>query len=78
MHIASSARRHGFGRRRIEEAMARATLIESLRSPRYDEAHIRWIGRDGRGIEVEIIAVVLPDLLLVIHCMPTSYRRRST
>lgn len=28
-----------------------------------------------RGVELEIIAVVLPDKLLIIHVMPTSYRR---
>ena len=34
-----------------------------------------WIGTDDRGVELEIVAVVLPDLYLVIHVMPTELRR---
>lgn len=34
-----------------------------------------WVGPDDRGIELEIVAVVLPDELLVIHVMPTALRR---
>jgi hypothetical protein len=30
---------------------------------------------DDRGIELEIIAVELPDMWLVIHVMPTALRR---
>jgi len=36
---------------------------------------IRFVGLDDRGEEIEIVAVVLPGLLLVIHAMPTRYRR---
>ena len=34
-----------------------------------------FIGRGDRGIELEIIGVQLPDYLLVIHVMPTEFRR---
>jgi len=34
-----------------------------------------WIGTDDRGVELEIVAAVLPDLYLVIHVMPTVLRR---
>jgi hypothetical protein len=34
-----------------------------------------WIGTDDRGIELEIVAAVLPGLYLVIHVMPTALRR---
>jgi hypothetical protein len=40
----------------------------------YDERLV-WIGVDGRGIELEIVALVLPDAIVVIHVMPTSLRR---
>lgn len=33
-----------------------------------------WTGPDDRGLELEVIALVLPDLLLVIHVMPTALR----
>jgi hypothetical protein len=36
----------------------------------------RWIGKDDRGIEIEIIAVATPQYLLVIHVMPYRYRRK--
>ncbi|MFM8351920.1 MAG: hypothetical protein ACKN9D_12760 [Actinomycetales bacterium] len=37
---------------------------------------IRFVGRDARGEEIEMVAVVLPGLLLIIHAMPTRYRRK--
>jgi hypothetical protein len=33
-----------------------------------------WIGVDDRGIELEIVALVLPDVVVVIHVMPTALR----
>ena len=29
-----------------------------------------WIGPDDRGLDLEVIAIVEPDYLLVIHVMP--------
>jgi hypothetical protein len=45
--------------------------------PADDDADERllWIGEDDRGVELEVLATGLPDLLLVIHVMPTHYRR---
>jgi len=38
----------------------------------------KWIGVDDRGLELEIVGVVLDDgTLLIIHVMPTSFRRPS-
>ena len=37
---------------------------------------IRFVGRDERGEELEMVAVVMPGLLLIIHAMPTRYRRK--
>jgi len=34
-----------------------------------------WIGSDDRGIELEIVAMDLPDAVVVIHVMPTDLRR---
>ena len=36
-----------------------------------------WIAHDDRGLELEIVAVVLDRYLLVTHVMPTSLRRRQ-
>ena len=35
-----------------------------------------WVGVDDRGLELEIVAVVLPGELRVIHVMPTALRRK--
>jgi len=76
MRITSGARKHGLTRRRIEEALGahqRADTVFGDGDPR-----IHFIGRDRRGEEIEVVAIVLPALLLVIHAMPTRYRRRSS
>jgi hypothetical protein len=39
----------------------------------YDERLV-WIGVDDRGIELEIVALVLADAVVVIHVMPTALR----
>ena len=34
-----------------------------------------WVGPDDRGIVLEVIAVDLPEYLLVIHAIPVALRR---
>ena len=41
-----------------------------------DESRMLWIGKDSRGLELEVVALDLPDYLLVIHVMPRDFRRR--
>ena len=36
-----------------------------------------WIAKDDRGLELEIVAVVLEQYLLTTHVMPTTLRRRK-
>lgn len=38
------------------------------------DARLVWIGTDDRGIELEIVALDLPDAIVVIHVMPTALR----
>ena len=33
-----------------------------------------WVGQDDRGIELEIVALDLPEAVVVIHVMPTALR----
>jgi hypothetical protein len=49
--------------------------IQVLDGKRTDQS-FRWIGKDDRGVEIEVIAVVTPQYLLVIHVMPYRYRRK--
>jgi len=36
-----------------------------------------WIADDERGRELEIVAIEKPDCYLVIHVMPTHYRKKG-
>ncbi len=68
------ARKHRIGR---AHAMHVLLTVEPRALPATDDLDGRmvWVGLDDRGIELEIVAVVLPDELLVIHVMPTALRR---
>jgi hypothetical protein len=39
------------------------------------DARLVWVGADDRGIELEIVALDLPEAIVVIHVMPTALRR---
>ena len=39
------------------------------------DARLVWIGEDDRGIGLEIVALDLPEAIVVIHVMPTDLRR---
>ena len=38
---------------------------------------LMWIGPDDRGLLLEVIAILEPDYLLVIHVMPFQFRRST-
>ena len=58
-------------------AMHVITTIEPERVAATDVADARlvWVGPDDRGIELEIVALDLDDVIVVLHVMPTSLRR---
>lgn len=69
-----SARRHRIGK---AHAMFVIKHVEPTRVPpneRFD-ARLVWIGPDDRGVELEIVALDLPDEIVVIHVMPTDLKR---
>lgn len=76
VRIVSGARKHGISRRRIEQALLSQTEAEAIGTQTTDPK-IRFVGTDERGEEIEMVAVVLPALLLIIHAMPTRYRGKS-
>ncbi|MHB1639018.1 MAG: hypothetical protein ACYCUD_04150 [Candidatus Dormibacteria bacterium] len=80
--MTKAARRHRVGRASVRFVMARTSPIgvaTSHRSPGW-----LWVGPDERGRELEIVAVEVqgahdPDpVMLVLHVMPTHYRRESS
>lgn len=70
-----SARKHRIGR---AHALHVLNTTEPTITPATTDASERrtWIGPDDRDLELEIVAIVEPDYLLVIHVMPTDLRRR--
>ncbi len=74
--ITSGARKQGISRKRIEQALINQSFSATL-SIAGSDPKVVYLGNDDKGMEIEIIAVVLPGLLLVIHAMPTHYRRRN-
>ena len=69
-----SARRHRIGK---AHAMHVISTTDPVRVPATANLDVRlvWIGADDRGIELEIVALDLPDAIVVIHVMPTALRR---
>lgn len=67
------AQAHRIGRAHVVYVM---TTVEAVVIPADGDADERffWIGEDERGRELEIVALNLPDFVLVIHVMPTAFR----
>ena len=76
IRFAQSARKHRIGKARVNFVMENNsyTVISSQDSEKIQWV---WIAKDDRGLELEIVAVVLEQYLLVTHVMPTSLRRRK-
>ena len=76
IRFAQSARKHRIGKARVNYVMENYsyTVISSQDGKKVQWV---WIAHDDRGLELEIVAVVLDRYLLVTHVMPTSLRRRQ-
>lgn len=72
-----SARKHRIGRARAREVMSGAEPERVRRSGGRDPL-LCWVGRDGRGLLMEVIALDLPEAVVVIHVMPVYRTRRRT
>jgi len=76
IRFAQSARKHRIGKARVNYVMENNphTVISSQDGKKVQWV---WIATDDRGLELEIVAVVLEQYLLVTHVMPASLRRRN-
>lgn len=77
MHIkfTQAARKHRIGKARaIFVIENNSFLVVANDAGRVQQV---WQGLDDRGVELEIIAVVLIDYLLVTHVMPANFRRKK-
>jgi hypothetical protein len=67
------ARKHRVGKASALHVMEH-TEPERVPDEKYGNEKLVWIGDDERGRELEVVAVVRPDCLLVIHVFPTVLR----
>jgi hypothetical protein len=77
-----AARRHRIGRTSVRFVLARASPTGTTTA--HGTPAWRWVGVDERGRELEIVAVEVqgdrdPEpVLLVLHVMPTHYRKKTS
>ena len=76
IRCAQSARKHRIGKARVNYVMENNSHIV-ISSQEGEKVQWVLIAKDDRGLELEIVAVVLEDYLLVTHVMPTTLRRRK-
>lgn len=69
-----SARRHRIGKARVLHVM-KTIEPEQIPAGSGFDARLAWIGPDDRGAELEVVALDLPDAVVVIHVFPTQLRR---
>ena len=75
LKFAQSSRKHKIGRERITNVIN--TYEGSYLTKRFFEQKVIWVGRDFKGLELEVIAVELEDHYFVIHAMPKLFRRKN-
>jgi len=69
-----SARRHRIGKAHANFVMPTNTPIMLAADADLDQ-RLCWIGPDDRGLELQIVALDLPEAIVVIHVMPTALRK---
>ena len=78
INFSQSARKHRIGKAHVLSVISN---FEAARAVAPDESgkadRLVWVGRDDRGLELEVIAIEIDKTLMVIQVMPTSFRRRK-
>ncbi len=69
-----ASRKHRIGKARVLFVMENysPSLLEGNLD--YTERYV-WIGKDDRGLELEVVALILEEYLLITHVMPTDLRK---
>ena len=74
IEFTKSARKHKIGKQRVREVIATSTPTLFFEG---GVSKLRWVGRDRRGLELEILALEEGEVWLVIHVMPLNFRGRK-
>jgi hypothetical protein len=69
-----SSRKHRIGRTSAYHVIT-VTPANITTDPATGDLTLSWVGPDERGRELEIVALEKPACFLVIHVMPTHYRK---
>ena len=75
IRFAQSARKHRIGKARVLFVIRTCEAVE-YRSEGPDANRCMWIGLDDRGLELEVVGVLMPKGVLIIHAMPRAFRRK--
>ena len=70
------SRKHRVGRKSAYFVIA-MTAANITTDRDTNETTLSWVAYDERGRELEIVAIEKPDCYLVVHVMPTHYRREG-
>ncbi|MBB6472733.1 hypothetical protein [Sphaerisporangium rubeum] len=70
-----SARKHRIGRAHaLHVVRSGPPVIVPAGDPGLEDRWV-WIGEDDRGIELEVIGILTEKSLVILHVMPTAFRR---
>ena len=75
VRFSQSARKHRIGKAHVLHVLDNHEPI-TVQTVEHASPRMMWTGKDSRGLELEVVALDLPEYLLVIHVMPTSFRRK--
>lgn len=77
LKLTQAGRKHRIGAARIAHVVSHHTPTVGIRAS--GEAEFSWVGTDDRGLELEVIGVLVEmddePTMLIIHAMPTALRR---
>ena len=72
-----SSRRHRIGRASVRYVIEHTDPVVGT-SLLTGATTYTWIGPDERNRELEVVGIDRPDCVLIVHAMPTHFRKRSS
>jgi hypothetical protein len=75
LRFTRGSRKHRVGKKSAYHVIAMTPATITV-DPETEETTLSWVANDERDRELEIVAIEKPDCYLVIHVMPTHYRKK--
>ena len=76
LRFTRGSRKHRVGKKSANHVITKTSATITT-DPDTGETTFSWVADDERGRELEIVAIEKPDCYLVIHVMPTHYRKKE-